>query len=309
MQTLTFIVGPTATGKTQLALQQARAQNANILSADSRQIYKDLNITSGADISPVFQEVETKLSEYSYLTDHNINLFGVSFLSSDQEWSIAHFRNLAENALSFSQQQGKSLIIVGGSGLYLQSLFLNKNQLHLKPLEKLRREMEQKPIEELQQLLTTQHPDIAKSFNHSDWHNPRRLIRWLEKITQSEQIEIDHTFVSTSPFGKETDHNWIGLNCEKELLKARIEERVQKRLQEGSIPEVQHLLEQQTNQNLPALSTLGVKEIRSYLYDQITKPELIELWTLREFQYAKRQLTWFKKRTYIQWQNILQDTA
>jgi tRNA dimethylallyltransferase len=291
---ITFIVGPTATGKSALAFQKAIELNADILSADSRQVYKELRITSGADLPEDFQSSKDLVGDYPYFSNEATSVYGLSFLNATREWSIAHFRELAEHCLTLTQQRNKNLIIVGGSGLYVRSLFLDKNQLNIQPNTQLRTELQEKTLEELQHLVLKKQPEAESQFTESDWKNPRRLVRWLE-INEESRMSTKITQLSESPFGKESDHSWIFCDEEKEAIQMKILERVQARITQGAIEEVEHLLNRYPDQKLPTFSTLGVREIHAFLTNQLSKEELIEVWSRKEFQYAKRQITWFKK--------------
>ncbi|MEO8581201.1 MAG: tRNA (adenosine(37)-N6)-dimethylallyltransferase MiaA [Patescibacteria group bacterium] len=293
-----FIVGPTATGKTKLALNLAQTLNADILSADSRQLYQGLEVTTGVDLPTNFSESQETLGEYQFFTNGQINLYGVSFLKQNEEWSIAHFRDYAELVWQKTVTDKKQLIIVGGSGLYHHSLFLDKSTLQVEPSKKLREELQNSTIEELQTRLIGQYPQVRTLLNDSDWQNPRRLMRWIEKTSAKESPTQSGT---PSIFGSETDHTWIGLSCNKEILEKRIWDRVERRIETGAIREVELLLANNEGEKLPSLSTLGVKDIAMYINNQISKEELLTLWSRHEFQYAKRQITWFKKREYINW--------
>lgn len=294
---LTFIVGPTATGKTSLAFAVAQKMSADILSADSRQIYQGLEITSGLDLPDDWIVSNEQIDNKKYFSKHDTNLYGLNILSLDEEWSIAHFRNFAEIIWEQTQKRGKSLIIVGGSGLYHHSLFLEKETLNIGPSADLREKLEGAPVEKLQKILTEQYPQASEILNNSDWQNPRRLIRWIEKTAPSVSTSPEHPSI----FGKETDHHWIGLTADKETLEEKIRLRVDQRIQTGAIQEVEKVLSLDDAQKLHCFSTLGVKDIALYITNQISKEELVQLWTKHELQYAKRQMTWFKKRTYIQW--------
>lgn len=302
-----FIVGPTATGKSALAFEMARELDADILSADSRQVYKGLEIISGADIPADFNAAirHPELDSGSVSLSHfqsksGTNLFGLAFLNPNEEWSIAHFRQLADTCLKNTLKQ--HFIVVGGSGLYLQSLFLDKDQLHIPPSPQLRLELEQMSVQEIQQKILDESQEYRALFNDSDWHNPRRLIRFLEKkqFTTLDTNESRKKNVFSNP---ET-HEWIGLTAEKEILLERITQRVKKRIEDGAIHEAEHFFSQHEDPHIPAASSLGLKEIRLFLNDQLTMDELIELWAKHEFQYAKRQMTWFKKKKYIEWNEV-----
>jgi len=295
-----FIVGPTATGKSSLATAVSNLLKYDVLSADSRQVYTGLEITSGADISASFSKSTNTVGGFQYFSNQSNSYYGLSMLNPDQEWSIAHFHDYAKKVIEHTQTEQRTLLIVGGSGLYLHSLFLDSKQLHIAPNRAIRSVLENESVEELQQRVVAIDSNVKERMNHSDWHNPRRLIRLYEKNLTGVSPHSDETQqVLNSPEA----HTWIGVHLEKEIIKENIQKRVIERITQGAIQEVEKLLSDYS-QKFPALSTTGVKEIIGYLNDNYDKDTLIELWSLREFQYAKRQLTWFKKRSYIQWTDI-----
>lgn len=306
---LVLIVGPTATSKTELALSAAKKINADMLSADSRQVYRGLEIVSGVDIPQ-----DTLVNESSETTDQyyqmgNTKIYGQSILSPDEEWSIAHFRNLTDQLLTTSQLHNKNLIIVGGSGLYLNSIFLDKTQIQTPPDSQLRSQLANMSVEQLQSQLLDLVPGAQDFMNQSDWSNPRRLIRKIELFSQKPDVFINSQQIHNQDsikknYGWIDRVLWIGLTIDKDSLKSRIEQRVRQRIEAGAIREVETLINSGTQISPQLLSSTGVKEILAYLNSQIDRDQLIEVWTQREFSYAKRQLTWFKKQTNINWFDI-----
>lgn len=300
--TLTFIVGTTATGKSARALQLATATPSIILSADSRQVYSDIPILSGADIQADWTQTSSTNTHYRYFQTPITEVHGVSIIDKQDEWSVAHFRQLAEECFIKAQQEFKQLIIVGGTGLYHRSLFLDESQLYQPPNTVLRAQLEQYSIEELQELAEQKIDDARLFFNDSDWQNPRRLVRFLEK--QVTVFDKKPKVTKPSLFDQADRIKWVGLQISKELLEVRIKQRVVQRIELGAIQEVERLRWTEQFETLPISTTLGIKQILLYLDEQISKEELIEMWSKKEFQYAKRQLTWFNKETQVQWESI-----
>lgn len=300
---LFFVVGPTTTGKSALSLQLAHQLNAHLLSADSRQIYQGLEITSGADIPSNFSYHKSPNSELAayYEVSSGPKIFGTSVLQPLDEWSISQFRNYALRVIDACTQEHKNLIIVGGSGLYIESLLINDPKLAIPPNDKLRQELESFSIEQLHTRLHQLSHTHLDQMNNSDRQNPRRLIRAIEVL----QYLSNHTLTLQPTSIENLTQTWIGLHIDKEELSERIQQRVVQRIQNGAIQEVELLLSNFPNQKLPSFTTTGVREIIAYITGQIDKSQLVEMWTLREFQYAKRQITWFKKRHQIEWFSIL----
>ncbi len=300
---ITFIVGPTATGKSDLAFSLSKKNACNILVADSRQVYKDLVICSGADVPASFSVQSNDELPYSFFFDGETELHGVAFLETTDQWSLGAFHHYARQVLKRTLSQKKSLIIVGGTGLYTHSLLLPAEHIISSPSTNLRTELQTLSLTELQSRVLTIDPQSESKFNNSDWNNPRRLIRAIEILSESPSPKIDINMLKNEiNLGDETIiPQWFGLTIEKEDLEQKIRARVVKRIEQGAIDEVERLASSVDDKKLSIFSTTGVKEILGYINGMYEKEELVELWSRREFQYAKRQITWFKKREYIHW--------
>lgn len=303
----TFIVGPTASGKSSLALQYAKVNNCHILSADSRQIYQGIEITSGADIPNEFDFVSSENFPIltGYFSNGDMNIYGISALHPTKVWSVGRFQELAYSVFERAYAEGKGVVIVGGSGLYTHSLLLRHDQLHVPPNEKLRKLLEEKNVNELQDEIQEKYPQLVDTLNQSDWNNPRRLIRLLEILHSQKTVSIKKEIDSVDNViqfqGEKIIPTWIGKNLEKDELQRKIIERVKERITHGAIQEIERLYAHIEDKKTPILTATGVKEIVGFLHEQYDEEQLTELWSRREFQYAKRQMTWFKKRNYIQW--------
>ncbi len=300
--TLLSIVGPTATGKTQLALNlgnlfwQKFNKTVNIVSADSRQVYQELPILTGADI-PVDFALTTKKNLYPLWQDTNqhINLHGIGIIKCNEEWSVSHFQNFAQNIINHSWQTQSMPIIVGGTGLYHNHLFNADYQLKIKPNIEVRQKAEQMILSELQNWLKKINQQKWQSMNQSDKANPRRLIRAIEISLAKPKKQFKKT---TASFKNLT----IGLKLPLEKIKAKIHQRVAKRWQNGVQDEVKKLIKNNHKAHFLHSAT-GVKEITNFLNGQITKTQCLTNWAKAEIAYAKRQLTWWKKRKNITWFN------
>lgn len=302
MSKILSIVGPTATGKTDFALKAAektlqlgKVSSVDIISADSRQVYQGLEIMSGADIPEGFQR--KVLSEWSELNTYfekgSIRLFGISLLQPDTDWSVGQFQEYVQRVLSLDENQPRLVILVGGTGLYHQQVFTSDPQLQIPPNLEVRQKAEKMSVNDLQQWLRKVNYDHFSRMNHSDQHNPRRLVRAIE-ISMAPKSKLTQREVLPTVFT-------IGLTDTIEHISDRISLRVNQRMGDGALAEVEKLLSSYPNQKLPAFTTTGVKPLALLTSGQISQEEAIELWTRQERQYAKRQLTWWKKRTGIKW--------
>ena len=344
MSKLIFIVGLTATGKTSLALQLAAEAitgglftGADIVSADSRQVFEGLKIVSGADVPEGFksQIPSTKSqandkfqsSNYKYYqNDDGIKLHGISIIKLKDEWSVAHFVQLASEVLERAKKAKRLVIIVGGTGLYHQKLWeawetrsLGRQEagtLGIKPDYQLRKKLEKLELCQLQNKLQKLDPEKWEQMNRSDKMNPRRLVRAIEVANVSvipdraspseawrswDPGSLSNLVDSGSKPGMTLSCLVIGLTDTLENLEANIRLRVEERFSNGAVAEVKNLLAQNLDPNLPSMSATGVKEISLYLRGELTATECLQAWTLREFQYAKRQITWWKKHKNVKW--------
>jgi tRNA dimethylallyltransferase len=281
-QNIVVICGPTASGKTGLALQLAKELGTvNILSVDSRQVYKNLDIITGKDIPQDIPET--------------IKVFGLDIFNSDDRANLADFVRYSQKVILDSKKTKTPLIIVGGTGLYLKAITQNLSDVTIPPNPKLREKIENLSVKVLQGLLNRADPKKYLSLNHSDLMNPRRLIRYLE-ISKSKTKPVNSgTIFSDIVF------HWVGLLPDKATLKSSIRKRVLKRLQDGAIDEVKKLLISYPNKKLPIYTSLGVFQILNYLEGNISLEELINVWTNAELDYARRQSVWFKKQPDIVW--------
>lgn len=355
MHKIISIVGPTATGKTALALQKAQewlelgqVKGVNLISADSRQVFRGLEVVTGADIPAGFEVVsETKLKTkgmagLSYRpiykdSSRQIFLHGVKMIDVGSDWSLAHFVRFAREIAYWSIKNNYAVIMVGGTGLYHQHLWrhLNlaghsklpqKTAIFVGPNLEVRKQAETMALSGLQSWLKQIDEKRFLQMNQSDRQNPRRLVRAIEIAlttpvtselvdkSQPGRTEVDQPPVTNrkpvrvgqekpdklhliEPIGTgDIDFEVIKLlPASLDDLKPKITARVKARLQAGAVNEVKALLEQKLDPKSQVMTTLGVPEISQFLAGVISEEELIHLWTLHELQYAKRQITWFKR--------------
>lgn len=294
-----IICGPTAVGKTDFAVKIAPQLNGEIISADSRQAYRGLDVGTGKDISPTapFVSVET-LGDYSlgYYPLKSTKIWLYDLVLPTQPISVALYYAAWQATAARLISQSLMPITVGGTGFYLQNLLHPAPSLAVPPNYRLRHRLGKLTLQTLQQELMHVNPSRWKQMNQSDRANPRRLIR---------AIEVGQAPPTAKPASDNYDVLCLGLIASSECLCTRIKARVYKRLEQGFENEVIRLRGQ-----YPAFSTLvsgqtlGYQQWNAYLDGRITREAAIEQWITAETQYMKRQLTWFKKQPKIHWFDI-----
>lgn len=325
MEPLLVICGPTATGKTKLALQLAKEFNGEIVSADSRQIYRGMDIGTGKDtLENRKKKIEKRIVEFKSkqyelipyeINDTNVWMYDV--VNPDEEFSVSHYVHLATQVIEDMHKRNKLPILVGGTGLYIKALLDGVETIDIPRNEELRKKLENKSLEELQQILTRQSSLAFESMNNSDRNNPRRLVRKIEILSAHlEKAEAPTSGVSHgTPDVEEVrkpvyNHLSIGLTAPIETVSTNITTRVKERVDQGIIQEIQMLLDRGYSWQLPSLDTFGYKEWKQYFDNpnEETKQKAIEEWTRDEIGYVKKQMTWFNKQKNIQWYDVSQET-
>ncbi len=307
---LVSIVGLTATGKTSLSLwlakqliSQQMIRGVSLISADSRQVYRGMEVITGADIPETFVPAKPSQTKTNYrFFKHQkipLELHGLSIIYADQDWSVAHFRNLAIASIKQAWRKNYLPIIVGGTGFYHLQLFNNDPDPYIKPHPKLRQKAEDKDVEQLQEWLKKLDQQKLATMNQSDRNNPRRLIRAIEV---AKAIEEPSDRVKNRPkFKVPKNYSVIGLKLPIDKLKPKIKKRVVSRFTKGAIQEVKDLTALNLDEKSPPMTATGVESIEKHLEDKLNSTGTIKDWTQTEVQYAKRQLTWWKKRKKIDW--------
>jgi len=279
---LLIISGPTATGKTNLAIKLAKKFNGELISADSRQIYRGLDIGTGKD------------------HPKNIKIHLTDLITPDHSFSVAQYQKLAFQKITELHQKNKLPIIVGGTGQYIDAIVdPNKLTYSIKPNKFLRYFLNRLPTRTIQKIYQILDKNNFESLNNSEKHNPHRLIR---------KIEIFFSKKSPPSLLKEgmgVDWNilHLSLTAPTSFLYPRINIRVQKRLNLGLLDEVKNVLKQYSWSD-PGLNTLAYKEFKNYFNKNSSLPESIKRWAFDEHAYARRQLTWFKKQKNISFIDI-----
>lgn len=270
------ILGPTASGKTKLAVSLALKYNGEIVSADSRQVYKGMDIGTGKD-----------LKEYK-IGRKKIPYHLIDIVSPKTNFNLAKYQKKAIITISDILKRNKLPILVGGSGLYLQAVVDNYELSEVKPNLERRKKLELLNIDKLYLQIKKINPSFASNINESDRKNKRRLIRYLEIV------EDGKAFLK-----KDKDlFNFliIGLNPEKEILKEKIIKRLKERLEkENMIEEVKRLKKEGVTWKRLKSFGLEYKYISQYLLNEINYQEMEEKLAIAIFQFAKRQNSWFKR--------------
>ena len=276
-----MILGPTASGKSALAVKLAKKIKGEIVSADSRQVYKNLNIGSGKITKKEMQGVPH---------------YCLSVVSPKKIFTVVDFKKCAEEAIKEIFAKNKTPIIVGGTGLYIQAVVDNIILPEVKPNWKLRKELEKKTIEEMFETLKKLDPERAKNI---DAKNPRRLIRAIEIakiIGKAPNLDIE------CPSWEALQ---IGIKLPDEILKKNIKKRIKKMIKNGLVAETKKL--RKLGLSWKRIYELGFeyKYPALFLRGKISKEEMLEKIILENWQYAKRQMTWFKRDKRIKWTNHL----
>lgn len=276
-------MGPTASGKSNLAIQIAKKINGEIISADSRQIYKDFDI---ATAKPTFEEMQD--------VKHHL----ISCVEPEIDYSVANFHDDAKVAIDEILKRGKTPIVVGGTGLYFRILLEDFDLPRVKPNYELRQELEEKSSEELHKILAKIDPVTAEKIH---FNNKVKIIRAIE-ISDAMKKPMSEVAGKKEP---EFDVVWIGLNYkDREKLYEKINLRVDKMLENGLLDETKQLLQKYGRIN-NFVNTIGYQEILEYIDGKISLNEAILNIKQNTRRYAKRQITWFKRNPLINWNHEL----
>lgn len=297
-----FIVGPTGVGKTNLAFSLAQEFDADLVSADSIQVYKGLDIVSGKDLPKTAKYISLpELSQNGYNTsfyiDRGRSIFLLDVVEPTSSFSVSNFQDAAFKALDHIFQKNKLPIVVGGTGLYVKSLLEPIDTASVKPNIKLRNRLEKLSVEELQRQLPE---EKLKTFNDSDKNNPRRLIRAIEIHSQG----TDDREQGTKRVENKFENLVVGLTCDRETLRQRIDDRVDARLEQGAIVEVTKLFEIYESLAPQIKDANGYKQLFQFLQGAMSLEEAIYRWKISEYRHAKNQMTWFRKYGNTQWFDV-----
>ena len=274
MDKLVVILGPTASGKSALAIKLARLFNGEIISADSRQVYRGLDIGSG----------KITKREMAGIPHHLLDV-----ANPTRKFTVAQYQKLARRTILQIQKRGRLPFLVGGTGFYIQSIVDGIVIPEVKPNWKLRKKLERKTIKELYQMLLKLDPARAANI---DPQNPRRLIRAIEIVKTT--VDVGRPLL-------------IGIKKSPQELKKLIAARLKKRIK-GIIIEVKNLhlpvgRQAKTGLSFKRLEELGLEYrfVAQYLQQKISYGEMIDAIQKESLQFTKRQMTWFKRDQRIHW--------
>ena len=286
-QTVIVIVGPTASGKTSLSVEIAKKIGGEIVSADSMQIYRDMDI---ATAKPTVKEMQG--------IPHHL----ISIIDSDESFSVASYKEFATKAIADIFSRNRIPVVVGGTGLYIDTLINNTTFFDFDKSderEKLQKRLENEGIEKLFSELKSVDPETAERLHIND---TKRILRALEVYystgrTISLQAELSHE--------NESEYKWfvIGLTAEdRAVLYDRINSRVDIMISDGLIEEAEEFFASEKSST--AKQAIGYKELKGYFDGSLSFEEAAENLKRETRRYAKRQLTWFRRNKNINWINI-----
>ena len=283
---LIAIVGPTASGKTRLSVELAKELGGEIISFDSMQIYRGMDIGTA----------KPTMEERQGIVHHMLDI-----ADPREDYSVSRFVEEADKLLQELLSQGKTVILVGGTGLYIDSLMKG---LEFAPLpesgvrQELTRIAQEQGIEVLMDRLRAVDPESAERIHPS---NQKRVIRALEIYLESGKTMTQHN-LETQQRPPKYEPLWIGLDyVNREALYARINRRVDLMVEQGLLEELQRLLAQGIPENATSMQAIGYKELMGYIRGECSLEEAKELLKQSSRRYAKRQRTWFRRNPKIHW--------
>lgn len=285
---LIVLTGPTAVGKTALSLELARAVNGEIISADSMQVYRGMDIGS-AKVSP---------EEMQGIPHHLVDI-----LKPEEPFDVFRFQQLAKQAAEDIWARKKIPIVAGGTGFYIQALIYDIDFTEESDGE-IRRELEKlgevQGARYMHELLREIDPDSADEIHEN---NRKRVIRAIEffrltgkRISEHNRQERERQ----SPY----DSFYYVLNTDRERVYARIDERVDRMIENGLVDEVRRLKSEGCTRDMVSMQGLGYKEILDYLDGAVTLDEAVRIIKRDTRHFAKRQITWFKREKDVRWLNL-----
>ncbi|MDU2162410.1 tRNA (adenosine(37)-N6)-dimethylallyltransferase MiaA [Intestinibacter bartlettii] len=281
---LIILTGPTAVGKTDLSIKLSKSLNAEIISADSMQIYKYMDIGSAKVTKEEMEGV------VHYMIDE---------VTPDVPFSVSEFQMRSEKYIEEINKKGKNVLITGGTGLYLNSLIYNmdfaKSNANNEIREKLEQELAENGIDYMHEKLRGLDEEAANRIHKN---NTKRVIRAIEVCMSGQKM---NDFSKDLRYNEKYKPIIIVLNRDREVLYQRINKRVDIMLENGLLDEVKELLKMGYTKDMISMQGIGYKEMIKYLDGEYTYDEAIEIIKRDSRRYAKRQLTWFKRYQDAKW--------
>ncbi len=286
---LIILTGPTAVGKTELSIRLAKAVDGEIISADSMQVYRHMDIGS-AKVTP---------EEMDGVPHHLIDV-----LDPMEEFNVVTFQTLAREAMAGIYERGRIPIIAGGTGFYIQALLYDIDFTENDGDTTIRRQLEQlaeeKGVEYLHNMLREIDPESAEAIHAN---NVKRVIRAIEYYRQTgKKISVHNETEKT----KESPYQFLYyvLNTDRPVLYERIDRRVDIMMEQGLVEEVKKLADMGCSKGMVSMQGLGYKEILDYLEGNCTLEEAVYVLKRDTRHFAKRQITWFKREREVRWLNL-----
>lgn len=283
LERVVVIAGPTAVGKTGLALELAHRLNGEIVSMDSMQVYRGMDVGTA----------KPSLAERLSVPHHLIDVVDVA-----ESFDASQFSELAVPAIQSILARGKVPLLCGGTGLYFKAVLEGLSAAPA-PEPEFRAELEKKTLQELLALLEHYDPDALGLI---DCRNPRRVRRALEiTLVSGEKFSAQRQTAASPRSTRVGAFHWFGLARSPEDLRQRIDDRVDLMFREGLVEETATLLNSGLSDNRIAQQALGYRQVIDHLAGRATLPETIALVKSRTRKYAKRQMTWFRYQMRLQW--------
>lgn len=296
MNKVYVILGPTSSGKTSLALKLCHDFNGVIVSADSRQIYKYMDIGTGK--VPVQNSRDIKKSDIRWVMD-GVDVWGYDLVAPGAFYSAYDYAMFAREKIKEIQKDGKTIFLVGGTGFYIDMLTGRTHPSYVLPNFELRKELESLTTKELYSRLMSLN---VEALSESEKNNKNRLVRRIERILG--------TKISLSPLPEllDTDFVYLGLTAPRSELYVRADSWVEVIWKNGLIEETADLMKMGF-ENTPQLSGLIYKTVISFIKKEVTEEEAIQFIKFDLHQYIRRQLTYFKRNEQIKWFDTSQDST
>ncbi len=293
MEKVVVICGPTASGKTSLSIELAKKINGQIISADSMQIYDEMDIGTA---KPTKEEMQ------------GIKHYLIGNVKPTNRYSVSEYKKDATNAIEETIQDNKFPIIVGGTGLYVNSLIYGIDYPEIETDLEYRKKLEEIAEKEgLNKLYNMAKEIDEKAMEKISPNDQKRILRVLEICNQTGKTKTELEIESRKN-GVKYDFRVFAIDMPREILYERINKRVDIMLENGLLEEVKRLYKKYGEELYTSIQAIGYKEVIDYINGKYTKEEMIEKIKMETRRYAKRQLTWFRKIENITWLNGLNDT-
>ena len=325
MNKLLVICGPTASGKTGLGIKLTKKFRGEIVSADSRQVYKGMDVGTGKDLPADAklkiknEKLKTHIKNKKYKKKktlkpyrfQEIPVWLLDVVEPDCQFNVTDYIKCANLVIKNIWKRGKLPVLVGGTGFYIKGVVDGIGTIGIGQDKKLRKKLSNYPIIQLSNLLKKIDKKRRERMNESDRKNPRRLIRAIETARQIKNEKLKMKSYSSKLKINKT--LFIGLTAENKILYERIDKRVEERAKEGIVEEIEELLKKGYSWDNSVLGqTIGYKEWEEYLKKSINqkinkskiKEQTIQKWKYDEHGYARRQMTWFRKDKRVHWFDI-----